>query len=127
MERGTYYSTDEVGAAIWSLIEAGSTEAGIVEAIEARFEAPPGEIEDAIAMFLGRLLAEELVASCGTADETRAPLPPARGEKTRFRAPTLQAYRDMQDMLSLDPIHDVEAAGWPVPKGEDDLAASPTK
>jgi hypothetical protein len=28
----------------------------------------------------------------------------------------------MQDMLALDPIHDVEAAGWPVPKPDDDAS-----
>jgi hypothetical protein len=30
----------------------------------------------------------------------------------------------MQDMLALDPIHDVEAAGWPVPKPDDDASVT---
>jgi hypothetical protein len=31
----------------------------------------------------------------------------------------------MQDMLSLDPIHDVEAAGWPVPRSDDEPNVAP--
>jgi hypothetical protein len=30
----------------------------------------------------------------------------------------LNVYSDMQDLLTLDPIHDVDAAGWPMPKNE---------
>jgi hypothetical protein len=28
-------------------------------------------------------------------------------------APVLEKYTDMQELLLLDPIHDVEEAGWP--------------
>jgi hypothetical protein len=53
-------------------------------------------------------------------------VPPVAQAKRPFVIPSLQAYRDMQDMLSLDPIHDVEAAGWPVPKMDDDPSVTPT-
>jgi hypothetical protein len=33
-----------------------------------------------------------------------------------FRVPVLNRYSDMADMLLLDPVHDVEESGWPVPK-----------
>jgi len=56
---------------------------------------------------------------------------PWSGEKTMtrsaggtlvFDAPVLHSYTDMQDVLLLDPIHDVDETGWPssrnVPPGK---------
>jgi len=122
MEKGAYYTTDEVGAALWDLIESRCTVSEIQEALESQFEAGPGEIEVATASFLVQLVAEELVVREDPASDRtphRHPLPISRRP---FRAPGLQSYRDMQDMLALDPIHDVEAAGWPVPKPDDDAS-----
>jgi len=36
-----------------------------------------------------------------------------------FRAPVLNVYADMKDLLLLDPIHDVDEVGWPTPKSVD--------
>ena len=46
----------------------------------------------------------------------RGPVPMASGGLPPFEPPTLSKYKDMQDMLLLDPVHDVEEAGWPEPK-----------
>ena len=116
MERGTYYSTDEVGALLWSLIERGASAEDLGGALAARYDADPETIAGAVADFLAQLLQEELVA----VEEAAVPSPPwapePQTERRAFRPPVLNAYQDMQDMLSLDPIHDVEAAGWPVPR-----------
>ena len=46
-------------------------------------------------------------------------LPSTNGhEKPSFNAPALQKYSDMQELLLLDPIHDVDEAGWPKPNPE---------
>jgi hypothetical protein len=34
-------------------------------------------------------------------------------EKTLFRAPGLQRFEDMRGFLLVDPIHEVDDAGWP--------------
>ncbi len=125
MERGTYYTTDDVGAVLWGLIESRSTVSEMHEALRAQFEASPEEIEAAIASFIELLIAEDIIRrDDATADRaSRRPAPSAA--RRPFRHPGLQSYRDMHDMLSLDPIHDVEAAGWPVPRAEaDDSVAS---
>ena len=120
MERGTYYTTDEVGAELWRLIETGCSGAEMCEALQSRYDADPDELARAVSAFLARLREEDLVAT-EESSNGRATVPPApNGARRPFRPPVLQSYRDMQDMLSLDPIHDVEAAGWPVPKLGDD-------
>lgn len=125
MERGTYYSTDTLGAEIWSMIEAGSTESEMCDALQACYQADAEEIAHGVSTFLARLMNEELVATEVPSGDRPAPGRVAAEIRRPFRPPVLNAYRDMQDMLSLDPIHDVEAAGWPVPRIDDDSAMVP--
>ena len=124
MERGAYYTTDEVGAVLWGLIETRCSVSDMCDALESRYDADLPEIERAVSTFLARLVEEDLVCNGELSSPGAKPERPPNGEKRPFRAPTLQSYRDMQDMLSLDPIHDVEAAGWPVPKADDDPPVS---
>ena len=118
MEKGAYYTTDEVGAELWNLIEARSNVAEMCRALGARYDADPDTIEQAVFAFLARLVDEDLVSNGQASGSDPRPEPAPAGARRPFRPPTLQSYRDMQDMLSLDPIHDVEAAGWPVPKAD---------
>src|ERR1044071_4682498 len=41
MEKGCYFSTDEVGANIWELVESGHTVAEILEALRFRYDGDP--------------------------------------------------------------------------------------
>ena len=120
MERGTYYSTDGVGAEIWRFIEEGCCISEMCDAILAQYEAGPDEIRDTVFAFIARLEEEGLVTNGDWRGEGSRPSGPRPVVKRSFQRPVLQGYRDMQDMLSLDPIHDVEAAGWPVPKLDED-------
>ena len=120
MEKGAYYTTDEIGAELWGLIDMRCSVSEMCDALRSRYDADPRVIEHAVSAFLGRLVEEDLVSNGESSSPGARPESPPPGEKRPFRPPVLQSYRDMQDMLSLDPIHDVEAAGWPVPKADSD-------
>lgn len=124
MEKGAYYTTDEVGALLWDLIESRATVAEMSAVLLAEYEATPQQVESALASFVDRLTAEDLVSPEDPAADRTPPRRAPVAARRAFHAPALQSYRDMQDMLALDPIHDVEAAGWPVPKADDDSITS---
>ena len=126
MEKGTYFNTDEVGAFIWNMIEGRATATEIIHAVEARYDEVGEGIPGAVRRFLTRLVDEDLAVEDSDTGAPRASAPAVPHARQPFMVPALQAFRDMQDMLSLDPIHDVEAAGWPVPKMDDDPSVSPT-
>jgi coenzyme PQQ synthesis protein D (PqqD) len=114
---GTYYSLREAGAAIWQAIEQGAGEDEIAAALEARYEAPNGEIGEAVRRLLAELRSEGLVREeehgadrpdTMTSDSTGVTRAP-------FHAPTLEKHTDMQDLILLDPVHEVGASGWPHP------------
>jgi coenzyme PQQ synthesis protein D (PqqD) len=117
--KGLYYSTDQVGADLWGLLEAGHNVRTIGNAISARYDGEPEKITAAVVAFLAELLQEELIVTEPSVPEREVREMPAAGapaDKVRFQPPTLNKYTDMRDMLLLDPIHDVEESGWPVPK-----------
>ncbi|MGE0598732.1 MAG: hypothetical protein AB7J35_02765 [Dehalococcoidia bacterium] len=99
---GAYYSSRGAGDVAWRLLAAGKT---VTEVSDSH-----GIHPEALSLFVDQLVAEELVRPRTTAPGDVNGLAPVPGE------PTLEKYTDMQELLLLDPIHDVEEAGWPMAK-----------
>ena len=73
----------------------------------------PAEVDDAVIEFVGRLVDEGLVRPAPDGHPS-TPIPEAGGAGGPFTRPTITVYSDMEDLLLLDPIHDVDETGWPV-------------
>lgn len=111
---GSYYSLAGSGPAIWELLAHGAGEAEIAAALAGRFEAEDGEIGSAVSVLLGQLRENGLIVS-ETGVGAGAPAIAGSEEKEPFEAPRLERYDDMKDYFLLDPIHEVDTAGWPRP------------
>ena len=116
---GNYYSVKGSGADVWDVIQSspGADQGTITAAIAARFGRPSDDIGRDIADFLEALRREELVAA--TENGAGASIPPTNGaghESKPFEPPLLEKYTDMQDLVLLDPVHEVDSTGWPAPK-----------
>lgn len=116
MNNGNYFSLSKTSADIWKLIGPGATIQSIVRGIKQRYEGVDSEIEKAVCEFVKQLEQENLIAALEEGDsggnqslvEIISP-----EERLMFQIPTLQKFSDMQEMLLLDPIHDVDETGWP--------------
>ncbi len=114
LETGTYFSLDPVASSIWDAIAAGgTTAAGIVRGLAAAYGTAPSEAEAALAPFLARLAAERLVVPVSGPESAPAAFTKV---SVSLSEPTLSRFDDIQDLLLLDPIHEVEEAGWPARK-----------
>jgi hypothetical protein len=111
---GSYYSLAGSGPAIWELLGRGASEAEIRAALAGRFEAEQAEISAAVSVLLGQLQKNGLIV-VGEEGGSDAPAAPSSDEKAPFEAPRLERYNDMKDYFLLDPIHEVDTAGWPRP------------
>jgi hypothetical protein len=115
---GTYYSVRGSGAEIWALVQDGQAVSGgeIVEALGTVFDSSRVELERGVTQFLDELLREGLVAEVETGEETPGarPLPENRPTRRPFELPALEKYTDMQDLVLIDPVHQVDDAGWPL-------------
>jgi DNA-binding NarL/FixJ family response regulator len=117
MANGSYYSIDSVGAVVWDYIEKGLSGSQIVEAISDQYAGEQAEIATGIEQLIGDLEAEQLIVAAesttnnykAAAESQANPLQ----NKPKFVPPILNKYTDMEDLLLLDPIHDVDETGWP--------------
>lgn len=112
MESGNYFSLNNTGAYVWTLIEAGYQADGIVGRLCDEFEGADASAVSQVKELLDKLLKEGLIEP--GAGPAPALSPVARlAAKAPFEKPTLAVYTDMQELLLLDPIHDVDETGWP--------------
>ena len=118
---GFYYSLDNVGAEIWDALAAKTPVDNIVSILTSRYEGSKEDIENSVDHLITQLRKENLIvpASPGDAKKTDDPEKPAR-QKSKFARPALNKFGDMQDLLLLDPIHEVDEQGWPHGKEEND-------
>ena len=122
LDKGLYFSTDGVGACIWAMIVAGRTADEILLwATDALDAGEVGTVD--VTEFLDDLRENELISTVPeTPDGGDFDLPAA---PATYEKPTLHVYADMEELLLLDPIHDVsDDAGWPHaapehPRGEE--------
>ncbi len=116
---GTYYSLGNSGADIWNSALNGDNVEQIIVTLVSRYDAPRDAIENATLAFLQQLQEEELLASFeysnSETDAAKNSAAASSNATTRapFAAPDLQKFTDMQALLMLDPIHEVDEAGWP--------------
>ena len=120
MRSGSYYSTDGSGALIWSAAMAGASRARMLQTAE---QTLPGAGDDAL-RFLDSLLAADLLQAEMRAEVAETDLD--FNQAGVWEAPVLSSHHDMQDMLLLDPIHQVDGAGWPMPRDAQTDAESET-
>jgi hypothetical protein len=111
---GSYYSLDRVGGDVWALLEASLSVDDIVAELGRRYDAAEGDIRRGVDDLLQRLSGEELVVACGDGDPVRVRRSePAPAERLPFQPPKLEKFTDMQDLILLDPVHEVDSRGWP--------------
>jgi hypothetical protein len=110
---GRYFSIDLVGTEVVDLVQTGSALGAIVGHLATRYGADEASVDEAVTEFIGRLLDEGLVRPAPD-DRPVDPLPDVAPAAAPFTRPTLAVYSDMEDLLLLDPIHDVDETGWPV-------------
>jgi hypothetical protein len=103
LSTGIYYSLDGVGGAIWSLIEAERSIDDIVAAVVARYEVSPERAENDVEQVVAELVGEGLVvvSERESPSGTNRQLPSDRMQP--YDTPRLQTYRDLGDLLALDP------------------------
>ena len=119
LDSGNYYSLVEVGSFIWGLVENGASANEVQNQVQKTYHGDPSDIDRGVQDLLAQLQQENLIVLFnGTAeasDVTAAVPCNNHDEKPSFNPPSLHKYSDMQELLLLDPIHDVDDAGWPKP------------
>ena len=116
LDSGNYYSLVDVGSFIWGLIEQGASASDAQNLVSQTYQGDALEIDRGVQDLFAQLQQESLIVPVDGASDLSQVIPSHNGhEKPSFNPPLLNKYSDMQELLLLDPIHDVDDAGWPKP------------
>jgi hypothetical protein len=121
LETGAYFSARGSGDVIWSAIQGGSSVDEVAASLAARFAGDTGAMREEATVFVAQLASEGLIVA-GAAPGANPASPATAAERVPFAPPVLEKFTDMQELLVLDPVHEVEEAGWP--HARPDLAAA---
>ena len=113
LDNGNYYSFSGSGALIWDRIVSGESIASVIAYLQERFP-DATDIALLVENFVRKLREENLIVK--NSSETAKNVKQGRVEIAMlagFEKPLLQKYSDLQDLLLLDPIHEVDEPGWP--------------
>jgi hypothetical protein len=100
---GTYYSMDGVGGFIWEMLEGGHSLGEMVRAIAARYDVSQAQAQADVERLAAQLIEENLVKLSGDGAPPREGLQPESDQSLPYESPQLNIYRDMADLLALDP------------------------
>jgi hypothetical protein len=114
LKNGHYFSMEGSAALIWAGIERRLSSEHIAQALVARFAIDSGEAAKAVGQLIRDLLANDLVRPVGHSGENDAALGEVVPHNVAYAPPRLDVFTDMQDLLLLDPIHEVDEGGWPL-------------
>lgn len=112
LENGNYYSARGTAEAVWALVSVSIEVDDAILALACRFTGDPESIGADTHTFLETLVTASLLVPGAAGENGAAPANPG-AEKSPWAVPELQEYTDMQDLITLDPIHDVGHEGWP--------------
>lgn len=103
LSTGVYYSMEEVGTVIWEMIEAGMTLDEVAATVTRRYEVNKEKAQTDIERLVSSLVEEKIVIESDGKFESRQIMETAVTERKSYAAPELHIYRDMGDLLALDP------------------------
>lgn len=120
LSNGTYYSTDGVGGFVWSLIEQEYDLDAIIAEVIAHYHVSSEQAMKDVERLAAKLIEEQLVKVVDkhkpVSKSTDRP-----AKKSIYKTPELNTYRDMEDLLALDPpMPDLTDIPW---EGTKDLSS----
>ncbi|HKY63449.1 MAG TPA: PqqD family protein [bacterium] len=116
LESGNYFSLNASGGTLWQGLAGKASRAAIVENLCRLYNLKIKDAQSDVEEFFSRLLQENLIVGREGHGPGAGAESPSRSDSRPYEKPTLLKYEDMQDLLLLDPIHDVDEAGWPMTK-----------
>ena len=112
---GHYFNLQGTAVDVWEALLRGESTDRIVAGLATRYAAVDGEIAEAVEALLVEFASAELITPQDDVGEVSAVAvaSPAGQELLPFERPSFTTFTDMQDIILLDPVHEVDARGWP--------------
>jgi hypothetical protein len=100
---GIYYSMDKVGGTIWEGVEQGQRLDQIVQNVVATYEVSVDQAAKDLECLVGQLREENLIILQESGESLPLNVEGQATSPVPYESPVLNSYRDMGDLLALDP------------------------
>jgi hypothetical protein len=113
---GSYFSGSGPAADLWSLVSQGASTAEAARKLAAEYSCDEEMVLRDVAKSIDLLAERGLIQGNddGAASHPELVLPPA--VRNAWTSPAFDEYTDMWDLIRMDPIHEADEVGWPMPK-----------
>lgn len=113
---GIYFFLSESGAYVWMAIQSGQTINEIAQHLRNHAPESIDTVAEVMAL-VNELIELELIIHASQDTVRDVTVPDVNAFLTNgYSTPNLETYADLQDILLLDPVHDVAETGWPSTK-----------
>lgn len=112
LDAGTYYSIKGDAILLWNAIIGGTAAEELVAAVAQQTGEVPDKVAGPVVGFYESLAAEGLIVERDAQGEAPSVVDLSAGG-AGLLDPSFEAYSDMQDLILLDPVHEVDERGWP--------------
>lgn len=107
LDTGIYYSIKDSAALVWHDLADGHSVEALIDCLRGY-----ADTQAAVARFVDELLGSGLMRL--SSDARDPAIGPRIASALPMAAPVLEPFGDMQDLLLLDPVHEVDQeVGWP--------------
>lgn len=113
LESGVYYSLRDSATQFWIRIFNHYSIEEISQELLSIYDLPESELHSEINQFINQLLETKIIKESDKSEKNELDSP-CPTEKRTFISPVLETFSDMQEILLLDPVHDVDKDGWPI-------------
>ncbi len=112
---GHYFSLRGANVDVWDYLRRGYTTSQIADLLTKKYDVSAAAAEDSAAALVAELEREELIAETDRLESPAEITERAvdEGNRQPFAMPPLSKFTDMQDIILLDPVHEVDQRGWP--------------
>jgi hypothetical protein len=115
LETGVYYSLRASATQVWIRLQNNYSVDEVVAELSSIYESDRSILTHDIISFIQQLVEKNLIKESSLIEKINIPTN-QNSAKLAYLAPVLEIFSDMQEILLLDPVHDVDKAGWPVSK-----------
>jgi Coenzyme PQQ synthesis protein D (PqqD) len=109
LKSGHYHSLREAAVPLWNLLTSGHSIESAATALSNATGTPLDSVLADARPFVDSLLSHGLLVAVESSGPPSASTVPSN----RYVPPVLEHYSDMQELLLIDPVHEVAVSGWP--------------
>ena len=103
LANGVYYSMDNAAGLVWQMLERGHSLKEVITSVIARYDIPAEQARADVTRLVEELVQENVVVVSSRVAPPEAKNGAGQEPRLPYERPKLNIYRDMGDLLALDP------------------------